>query len=130
VPTWADCCTVHLVDAERQVRLVAVACSDAERERWARALLGRRHPLVDSSGIAAVIDHHHSIICDDAPDALLANAVPPDKQHELPLHLAFRSLVWAPLAARGCCFGALLFANCASPQPFDGADRALVERLR
>jgi signal transduction histidine kinase len=129
VPMWADCCTIHLLDAERQVRLVAVAASDSERERWARGLLGRRHPVVDSGGIASVIDHQHSMVCDSPPDALLANAVPPDKQQELSVHFAIRSLVWAPLAARGCCFGALLFANCDSPRRFDAADRALAEDL-
>jgi signal transduction histidine kinase len=129
VPALADFCAFHLVDAERQVRLVAAASIDPTQEAWARGLLGIRHPMVDPSGIAHVIDGCRSIVSDGPPGSLLVNAVPPGEQEALAEHFSVRTLVWAPLAARGCCFGALLLANCSSPRAFTAADRALAEDL-
>ena len=129
VPLWADWCSFHLLDNQRQIRIAAVAAKAPGREAWARAFLGRRFPLVDAGGLAAIIDHERSIALDRVPDAFWENVAPPERQHEAAAILSARSLVCAPLAARGCCFGVLLLADFDSVRRFNAADRSLAEDL-
>jgi signal transduction histidine kinase len=129
VPAWADWCSFHLLDVKRQLRLVTVVAKDPQQEAWARSFLEKRYPLADPSGIASVIDGARSVALARAPDVFLQSVVPPENQEELARRLSIHSLLCAPLAARGCCFGALLLAQCDSTRGFSAEDQSLAEEL-
>jgi signal transduction histidine kinase len=133
VPALADWCSFHLIEREkggqRRVRLVAAAARDPRQEEWPRCFVNERHTLHIADSLARVIDGKRSVALDNLPGHLLDDAVPPRKRDELLSVLRPRSAVYAPLTARGCCFGALLLLRCASDENPVAPDRSLAEEL-
>jgi serine phosphatase RsbU (regulator of sigma subunit)/PAS domain-containing protein len=130
VPEIADWCTVHMRDDSGEIRLVAVAHGDPERER--RAWEVGRNQAIDPSGTAgpaAVLasgsTEVHTEIAPDALDAL--NASP--ERAEVLRGLGLRSAVVAPLRAHGRTVGTITCALAESERQLTADDVAAIEEL-
>jgi PAS domain S-box-containing protein len=129
VPTLADWCSVTISD-RGVLRDVAVAHSDPEKVALVRALQRDYPPDPDSpSGAPAVIRGGRSEYLPDITDDLLVAVAPDEKILGILRDLGLRSVITAPLTARGRTFGAISFVLAESGATYQPRDVELAEEL-
>lgn len=129
VPRFADWCIADLLEGGELER-VEVAHRDPEDEGLARELL-RNVPDVDSdSPIARAIATGRAELAEDVPAAWLdGTARPPDAAPTSLYRKRFRSVITAPLLARGHTLGVITLAVAESGRRYDADDLALAEEM-
>jgi PAS domain S-box-containing protein len=130
VPMLADWCTVHVPDEHGTIRNVAVAHADAEKVRWARALV-ERYPSRpgEPHGVSNVLRTGQTELYRSIPDDIL-RAAARDAEHERILReLGMTSLVIVPLEVHERTIGALSMMHAESGRRFDDRDVLLIEEL-
>jgi PAS domain S-box-containing protein len=130
VPALGEWCTVYMLDEGREIRRVAVACTDGEKAELAQAL--ERYPpspISSRSSVAEAMRTGTSILTPRIPEAYIA-MIAQDAEHlEIMRRLDFRSSMTVPLQARGDVLGALAFFTGDPDRRYDHADLALAEDL-
>ena len=131
VPELADWCTVDLVDDDgRAVGLVAVAHQDPKREEWARGLRQRHEVQLDApGGLARVIRTGESLLVPVVTRELLEASTEDALAQDVLEQVGFRSVIIAPLSARGSTIGALTLVWSDSERHYDQRDVLFAEEL-
>ena len=130
VPEIADWCAVAILDSEGVLRDVAAAHADPAKEEVARELR-RRFPTPPdaASGTAAVARSGQTEFIPEITDAMLVATITDPEQLRLLRELELRSVIIAPLSARGRTLGTLTLANAESGRLFDESDREFADDL-
>ena len=119
VPEYADWCGVGLVEADGKLRQVAVAHTDPSKVEWARALRSQ-YPtdLTAPAGVPEVIRSGRSALYPAVTDEMLRSVAVDDEHYRIVKDLGMRSVIVAPLVARGRALGALTFARTEGGRPY------------
>ncbi|MEO8291905.1 MAG: SpoIIE family protein phosphatase [Actinomycetota bacterium] len=127
VPGFADWCSVELLDADGNLRSLAVAHADPAKLEIARALRARFPPDPDApSGIGAVIrTGEPELVPTLAPELIEAFVKANPELAEGIRSLQLESLMTVPLIARGRVLGAMSFVSGGSGRIFDEDDLRL-----
>ena len=129
MPQLAEMVMVDLVEEDGRIRRVAAShVDDHASELFERA---SRYPprLGDGGPQARVIESGESLLVREIDDAWIGALNRADEHTEIVRELAPRSLLVAPLRARGQVLGAVAFVRGAGRAPFDEGDRELAEEL-
>ncbi|MEA2423395.1 MAG: hypothetical protein QOF55_2494, partial [Thermoleophilaceae bacterium] len=130
VPGIADWCVIHVLDDAGEIKLVAAAHADPEKERLAWELDPRYPVRADSpTGTAAVIRTGSTEVVTDVTDEMIEAAAIDPEHLEILRGLGLRGSIVAPLRARGRTLGAITFVAAESYRPFTRDDIDLVEEL-
>jgi PAS domain S-box-containing protein len=130
VPEIVDWCVIHVIDEVGELRPVAVAHADAEKERWAWSLQSQYPTDPDApTGPAAVIRSGSTEVVTDVTDEMLVGAAVDDEHLEMLRDLGLSGYIVAPLRARGRILGAVTFVTAESHRRFTRDDVDLVEEL-
>ena len=121
---------IHVLDDAGEIKLVAAAHADPEKERLAWELEPRYPVLPDApTGTAAVIRTGSTQVVSEVTDAMLSAAAVDEEQLEILRGLGLRGSIIAPLRARGRILGAVTFVAAESHRAFTRDDVDLVEEL-
>ena len=130
VPALADCCVVDVLGERRQVRQVAVAHVDPEREQLVRRL-EERYPTSESDPQSLVGRALREATSVELPDLDLRVAdIAQDDDHARGLvELGLVSGMIVPLIARGQTLGAITLLTSTSLRRYGPDDLTLAEQL-
>ena len=131
VPDFADCCFVDLLGEGERLERVELACTDAARREGLFELARRHAPSVDwnDHSIARAIRTGSAVLTPAVDDEARRRAARDPDHLEYLRAVNARSLISAPLVARGQVLGALTFCLIESPGCYDEADLALAREL-
>jgi PAS domain S-box-containing protein len=130
VPEIADWCSVSVLDRDGVLREVARMHRDPAQLALARELTERFPSSPDApSGPAKVARTGHTELIPEVTDHMLSIAISDPEQLALARRLGLRSVVIAPLQARGRTFGTLSLAHAESGRRFGASDVQLAEEL-
>ena len=120
VPEIADWCAVDVLDDRGALRHVALAAADERNLPLARELR-ERYPVDPDSpnGVAQVIRSGNAELHPEIADEMLAGAARDERQLELLRSLHMRSVMVAPMTARGRTLGAITFCPAEPARRFD-----------
>jgi PAS domain S-box-containing protein len=128
IPTMADWCEIFLLEPDQSLRRAAIAHGDSDRLRFVEELL-RRTATIETPEITLAMRDRQARLTAQVPDQLLqAYARSPEELSAL-RGLGMRSLLLAPLIARGRVLGGLLLATAESERVYGAADLTLAEDL-
>jgi signal transduction histidine kinase/integral membrane sensor domain MASE1 len=127
VPTLGDDCIVDIVEPDGQVRRVAEASTDADREALLRRL--RRYPHAEHSPVAEVISGGKTIYIDDFDEAVFQRVATSDEHAAILRQVAPRRVVHVPLVARGKVVGAISFGTSRPGRTYSAYDLSLAEEV-
>jgi serine phosphatase RsbU (regulator of sigma subunit)/PAS domain-containing protein len=130
IPEIADWCAVSILDESGNLREVAIAHADPDRRLLARELSERFPPDPDSpTGTLAVVRSGDTSYVREITDEMLVAGLTDPEHLALVRRLELRSIVIAPMTARGRTFGTLTLVNAESGRLFEAADVQLAEEL-
>jgi PAS domain S-box-containing protein len=130
VPEIADWCVVELVDERGARQQIVVAHRDpAKLELAERLRQFEPAELRDDRGVGRVLRTGVSEIYQDIPDEVLVEVATSEEHLGLLRSVGFRSVVLAPLIARGRAFGVMTLVNAESMRRFDEDDREFAEQV-
>ncbi len=130
VSRQADWCSIHVVDEEGSLRLVAVAHADPLKMQWAQEL--QQSYLVDPQakiGTFQVIRTGQAELYPKITDATLSSLASAPQHLEILRQLELKSMMCVPLKARGRALGAITFVTSASGRSYNRADLKWAEDL-
>jgi serine phosphatase RsbU (regulator of sigma subunit) len=130
VPEVADWCTLSILDPGGILQQVAAAHVDPEQRALGEELNRRwpPDPRTETGGYR-VARTGETMFAPEITDDMLVAAISDPDQLALVRRLALRSVVIAPLRARGRIMGTLTLANAEASRPFGDADIQLAEEL-
>jgi serine phosphatase RsbU (regulator of sigma subunit) len=130
VPEVADWCGVSILAEGGLLREVATAHVDPDKRALARELNERWPPQPDDpTGAAAVARSGVTQYVPEVTDEMLAEGIADPEQLAQVRRLGLRSLILAPLRARGRALGVLALANAESGRVFSEDDVQFCEEL-
>ena len=130
VPGVVDWCAIHVVDEAGEIKLVAAAHADKEKEQLAWDLNIRYPARPDApGGVPAVIRTGSTEVVTDITDEMIEAAAIDAEHLEILRGLGLRAGIVAPLRARGRTLGAVTFVAAESKRMFTREDVDLVEEL-
>ncbi|HYB25710.1 MAG TPA: SpoIIE family protein phosphatase [Solirubrobacteraceae bacterium] len=130
VPEIADWCTVELVDERGSRQQLVVAHRDpAKRELAERLRQFQPERLDPERGVGKVLRTGTSVLYQQIPDEALVQAAVNEEHLALLRAVGFRSVLLAPLKARGRAFGVMTLVNAESMRRFDEDDREFAEQV-
>ena len=128
VPYLADCCTVDIVGDDGAPHRLAAAHRDAGKTALLFQLGHHAAPGGPDHGVARVLRTGRSDFWPMVDEAQLVAAASTEHQALL-RSLGYRSLICAPLVARGRTIGAITFARTSAERQYTEADLVLAEDL-
>jgi GAF domain-containing protein len=130
VPGLGDWCVVHIPDEAGTPRSVAVAHSNPEKVKWARAL-GRRYTVRpdEPQGVALVLRTGQRELYPHITDELLKSAARDAEHERIMRELGMTSVLIEPLTVHGTTIGTLTMVHAESGQTFTPDDIALIGEL-
>ncbi len=130
VPFLADWCAVDVIDEQGNVRRVAVAHVNSDREwlvwRVERADFTQTSPDV---GVSHIVRTGDAELVREVPDELLVRVAKDAQSLELIRALEPRSYIGVPLAAHGQTFGVVLLVTAESRRRYGAEDLSLAGEL-
>ncbi|MCC6169594.1 MAG: PAS domain S-box protein [Caldilineaceae bacterium] len=130
VPHMADWCAVDLLTPQGAVELMAVAHIDPAKIAWAHALRRRFPPSMDDpAGLAHVIRTGASEFYPEIDLEALIEQATDEEVRQVLREVGYKSVILAPLTARGQTFGALTLVWSDSDRRYDEADLTFAEEL-
>jgi len=130
VPEIADWCVVELVDERGSRQQLVVAHRDpAKRELAERLRQFEPDRLDPDRGVGRVLRTGSSVLYQQIADETLIQAAVDDEHLALLRAVGFRSVLLAPLKARGRAFGVMTLVNAESMRRFDEDDREFAEQV-
>ncbi|HYZ86331.1 MAG TPA: PAS domain S-box protein [Bryobacteraceae bacterium] len=128
VPSFADWAAVDLMDGEGNLQRVAVEHSDPGRIEFAREFHGK-YPPREGDRTMTAIHTGKAFFMAEIPEQLIDETAS-DREHAAAIRsLGIRSVVVAPMVARGRVLGSLTFATAESGRRYSESDVALAEDL-
>lgn len=126
----ADYCFTYAFDG-RSIRRVGMAHRDPEKKQYVEALAAADPPtLQDRWGVGSVIASGEPMISSHITQAMLENNLRSQSQRDAIRLLEPRSVLSAPLKARGRTVGAIaLITDASSPRGFDEGDLEFAREL-
>jgi hypothetical protein len=130
VPEVADWCAVDLVDERGARQQIAVAHTDARKIELAERLrrLDPEEPEPER-GVGRVVRTGITELYADITDEMLVQGAQDEEHLRLLREVGFRSVILAPLRARGRTLGVMTLVTAESMRRFDEGDRRFAERL-
>lgn len=130
VPSLADWCTIHLLDAHQNVQLIAMAHVDPAKEPLIDKLFHSYPPsLAANTGIGAVLHTGQTILLPEITAETFRDIAPHTEQQE-PLHsLGIVSAMIVPLIARGHTLAALMLVSASAGHMYGQDDVSFAEAL-
>ncbi|HEY3134214.1 MAG TPA: CHASE3 domain-containing protein [Gemmatimonadaceae bacterium] len=126
----ADWCAVDLVEASGRIRQVVVAHKDEEKMKWAKALGKRYPPSYDgATGVGNVIRTGKPELYPEITDEMLVAAARDDDHLAILRELRIKSVILAPMIARGRTLGALTLVSSELGRNYGESDQALAIEL-
>jgi PAS domain S-box-containing protein len=130
VPEIADWCAVHMVEADGDIRCVAIAHVNPAIEAHGRALLARYPARATSKyGVPVVLRTGRSVLRREVPDEVIAAFARTPEEQAMFRRLDLRSVMIVPLIARGRTLGTISFATAGSERRYDADDLRVAEDL-
>jgi serine phosphatase RsbU (regulator of sigma subunit) len=130
IPEIADWCAVSILSESGDLREVAVAHVDPAKRLLAQELSERFPPDPESpTGTLAVVRSGETAYVHEITDEMLVAGLTDPEHLALVRKLELRSLIIAPMTARGRTFGTLTLVSAESGRLFEGADVQLAEEL-
>ena len=130
IPEVADWCALSIIDESGELREVAIAHVDPAKRRVAQELTERFPPDPElPTGPLHVVQTGETAYVPDITDEMVAAAIADPEHLALVQRLHLRSLIIAPMTARGRTFGALTLVSAESGRRFEAADVQLAEEL-
>ena len=130
VPEIADWCAVELIDERGTRQRLAVAHRDPAKLELAERLRRFQPERLDPDrGVGRVLRTGRSELYQQIPDEALVQAAVNDEHLSLLREVGFRSVLLAPLKARGRAFGVMTLVNAESMRRFDEDDREFAEQV-
>lgn len=112
VSEFADWCVVYLMDAAREVHVVASAMSSPSKAPLGQQILDRFPlPSHEQHGVAKVVHTETPYLVPCISEGELEKLAEPGEHLELLRQIELCSLIVVPLKARGRTFGAITFAT-------------------
>ncbi len=131
IPLIADYCAIHILEESDQVRQVAEAYIDSQKEDLLREL-SLLYPVdldQPDSPVAKVLHMGEALLISDTTETV-ADILPPDKKMRQAIcQPGAKAVIILPLIARGQTLGALSFLWAGSDRRYDWADLELAEEL-
>ncbi|MEA2247396.1 MAG: hypothetical protein QOH46_1925 [Solirubrobacteraceae bacterium] len=111
VPDLADWCVIDLLEPGGEIRRVAVAHTDPEKQREGWELSKRYPPSLDREGaLTTVLRTGQPLLVSEVDEEMLRAGARDAEHLELMLSLGFTGAVTVPLIVRGRVIGAVTFA--------------------
>ncbi len=131
VPELADWCLLDVVEDDGRIRQLAATHADPEKEDLlSRLREHRRFGEGDPGSTSEVLRTGRSVLIPDLPDASFYEQALGSGEHlDVLLRLEPRSLMCAPLLARGRTIGAITLVSSKPDRPYTEEDLALAEDL-
>jgi serine phosphatase RsbU (regulator of sigma subunit)/PAS domain-containing protein len=130
VPRIADWVSVDLLEEDGTTRPVVVAHVDPSKVEWAIELRNKYPPDPrEDRGVRKVLATGESEFYPEIPRELLVQAAVDEEHLRLIDEIGMRSVIVAPLTARGRTLGAITFVSAESGRTYDRADLMLAEEL-
>jgi PAS domain S-box-containing protein len=130
IPDIADWCAVSVLDESGQLRQVAAAHVDPAKRQLAQEMSERFPPDPESpTGTLAVARSGQTAFVREITDDMLVAGIQDPEQLALVRRLGIRSVIIAPLTARGRTSGTLTLASAESGRLFEDPDMQLAEEL-
>jgi len=127
VPFFADWCGVNIVDDKGVMRRLVLRHAGVKAE-VARDVQ-KRFPAARNPAVRLAVRTRKSQLIAEISDSLLTQHVQQPQHRTLIQSLGLRSLICAPLVARGRTLGVLTFATAESARRYTSEDVALAEEL-
>jgi PAS domain S-box-containing protein len=130
VPTFADWCTVDMLEEGGVLRRLAVAHVDPTKVELAHDL-NRRYPPDPAAphGVWSILATGRSQITPEITDEILATRVQEAGRLRILCELGLKSYMGVPLSVRGRMLGVVTFVAAESGRRYDAADLAVAEDL-
>jgi PAS domain S-box-containing protein len=130
VPTFADWCTVDILEADGALRRLAVNHADPAKASTIAELQQRFPPDPDSPyGVGRIVRTGEHELIPEITDSLLRERVHDERLLEVLRTLGLKSLIAVPFSVRGTIIGAITFVAAESGRRFDNYDLAIAEEL-
>jgi PAS domain S-box-containing protein len=130
VPEVADWCAVDLLDERGYRQQVVVAHRDPQKLELAQQLRSYdSDPPDPERGVGRVIRTGVTELYPDIPDELLVQGAQNERHLELLRQVGLRSVLVAPLRARGRTLGVMTLVTAESMRRFDDSDKEFVEQF-
>jgi len=130
VPQLADWCTIHVVEADKSLRQVAMVHADPLKLLWARQAL-RSYPLDLQAqfGTPQVIRSGESEFYPEIPDSLLETMASDAEHLQMLRQVGLKSVIRVPMKTRGRILGSISFGSAESGRSYTQADLVLAEDI-
>ena len=129
VCSLADWCSIDVME-DREIRHVAHAHADPEKEPLLEELERRYPPRLDSRDPSAtVLRTAQAILAPELPDDVLLATCDDDAHRRLLRELGTRTRLTVPLVARGQTFGAITLGSAAPGRRYGRADLELAQEV-
>ncbi len=130
VPEMADWCAVDLVGPDHDLRdPVAVAHTDPEKVEMAREYRRKHPPDEEVGGAAEAMHTGESAMLSEVPDELLRARARNDEHLDYLRRIEMKSVMVAPMSARGRTLGAITFVSSDPEKRFGEHDLEIAEEL-
>lgn len=130
VPTFADWCSVDVLDEEGNLKRLAIAHQDPAKVAWGYEIYRRYPPDPNAQvGVTHVMRTGQSELIEEIKDELLEEIVHKPELLQIARDLGFRSAMNVPLIARGRILGVLSFVSAESGRIYKQRDLELAEEL-
>lgn len=128
VPFFADWCAVDMLNESDQIERLAVQHVDPDKVRFAYEFSRRYPPREDDAGRLA-LRTGKSIWIEEVPDSMLVERAIDQEHLRLTRALGIRSVIVAPMVARGHTWGLLTFVTAESGRRYGQPDLETAEEL-
>jgi two-component system CheB/CheR fusion protein len=129
-PRLADWCAVDIIGPDGALSLAAVAHVDPAKAAWARELRQRYPPDMDApQGLPNVIRTGRAEFYPEITEELILRSEPDDEQLAIIRQVGFKSVIIAPLSARGQVLGGLTLVWSDSDHRYSEADVRFAEEV-
>ncbi|KJH72545.1 PAS domain S-box protein [Aliterella atlantica] len=130
VSRQADWCSIHVVDEEGALRLVAVAHANPLQMQWAQQLQ-QTYPLDPQAKIGApqVIRTGQAELYSEITDSTLRSLATSEESWQILQQLKLKSMMCVPLKARGRALGAITFVTNELGRSYNSNDLKWAEDL-
>jgi PAS domain S-box-containing protein len=128
VPTFADWCSVDVLDERGEVRRVAVAHEDPAKVQFAIAFR-LKYPPREKDPMLTALRTGKSILVEEITEEMLLGGARSSEHLEDVRALGIRSFIVAPMLAHGRSVGTLTFVGAESRRRYSTTDLAFAEEL-
>lgn len=130
VPTFADWCSIEMLNDNNQPELLSLAHIDPQKVAWARELREKYPPDPQAvSGVSQVLRTGKPEIYPYITDQMLAQTITKPKQLKLARQLQLCAMIIAPIIIKNKTVGVIQFINAESQRRYHNDDLIIAQEL-